>query len=79
MTISFRLTDEEEQRLDRLVARTGRSKSFYVRTALHELLDDLEDAYAADDAVARWEATGRRSRPLDRLAAEVFDDESPAR
>jgi RHH-type rel operon transcriptional repressor/antitoxin RelB len=36
MTISIRLTDDEEARLDSLARRTGRSKSFYVKTALHE-------------------------------------------
>jgi RHH-type rel operon transcriptional repressor/antitoxin RelB len=79
MTVSFRLTDDEERRLDALVARTGRSKSFYVRTALHEYLDDLEDAYAADEAYREFEASGRRSRPLADLAAEVFGDDSPVR
>ncbi|WP_082357984.1 MULTISPECIES: ribbon-helix-helix protein, CopG family [Arthrobacter] len=40
MTISIRLTPDEEARLDVLARRTGRSKSFYVRTALHEYLAD---------------------------------------
>lgn len=35
MTISIRLTGDEEERLDRLARRTGRSKSFYVKAALH--------------------------------------------
>ncbi len=29
MTITIRLTDDEEERLDALVRRTGRSKSFF--------------------------------------------------
>ncbi|MGH3495720.1 MAG: type II toxin-antitoxin system RelB family antitoxin, partial [Sciscionella sp.] len=64
MTISIRLTAEEEVRLDQLSRRTGRSKSFYVRAALHEHLADLEDAFAADEALNAFEAGGRRSRPL---------------
>lgn len=64
MTISIRLTDEEEARLDVLAQRTGRSKSFYVRAALHEYLDDLEDAFAADVAIDAFESEGRQSRPL---------------
>lgn len=67
MTISIRLTDEEEARLDGLARRTGRSKSFYVRAALREYLADLEDAFAADDAIDVFEAEGRRSRPLSAL------------
>jgi RHH-type rel operon transcriptional repressor/antitoxin RelB len=64
MTISIRLTKDEEERLDSLARRTGRSKSFYVKTALHEYLTDLEDAFAADSAIDTFEAEGRHSRPL---------------
>lgn len=41
---------------DDLARRTGRSKSFYVRTTLHEYLADLEDAFAADAAIDAFEA-----------------------
>lgn len=71
MTISIRLTEEEEARLDGLARRTGRSKSFYVRTALHEYLADLEDAFAADQAIENFEAGGRRRRPLSALRTET--------
>jgi len=71
MTISIRLTDEEEARLDGLARRTGRSKSFYVRAALHEYLTDLEDAFAADAAIDAFDAGGRRSRPLSAVKAET--------
>lgn len=71
MTISVRLTDDEEERLDTLARRTGRSKSFYVKTALREYLTDLEDAFAADAAIDAFEAGGRRSRPLSALDAET--------
>lgn len=71
MTISIRLTPDEEARLDVRAQRTDRSKSFYVRTALHEYLADLEDAFAADSAIEVFEAGGRRSRPLAELKAEA--------
>lgn len=71
MTISIRLTEEEEARLDQLSKRTGRSKSFYVRAAVREHLTDLEDAFAADEAMDQFEATGRRSRPLAALKEEL--------
>ncbi len=71
MTISIRLTDEEEARLDALARRTGRSKSFYVRTALQEYLTDLEDAFAADAALDVFAAEGLPSRPLSALEAET--------
>lgn len=71
MTISIRLTDEEEARLNNLAHRTGRSKSFYVKAALREYLTDLEDAFVADAAIDAFEAEGRRSRPLSALEAET--------
>lgn len=71
MTISIRLTKDEEERLDGLARRTGRSKSFYVRAALHEYLADLEDSFGADEAIDIFEAGGRRSRPLSALRAET--------
>ncbi len=71
MTISIRLTDDEEERLDSLARRTGRSKSFYVKTALREYLTDLEDAFLADSAIDVFEADGRRSRPLSALEADT--------
>jgi len=71
MTISIRLTEDEEERLDSLARRTGRSKSFYVKTALHEYLTDLEDAFAADAAIDAFGPGRRRSRPLAALEAEL--------
>ena len=74
MTISIRLSQDEEERLDSLARRTGRSKSFYVRTALQEYLTDLEDAFAADAAIGAFEAGGLRSRPLAALETETETD-----
>jgi RHH-type rel operon transcriptional repressor/antitoxin RelB len=71
MTVTVRLTTDEEARLDALARRTGRSKSFYVRMAIREHLEDLEDAYAADEAVKDFKAAGRKSRSLDELTSEL--------
>ena len=47
MTLSIRLDAETEERLNRLAKYTGRSKSFYVKEALLEKLEDMEDLYIA--------------------------------
>ncbi len=71
MTVTVRLTPDQEARLDALSRRTGRTRSFYVRTAIQTHLEDLEDAYAADQAMKHFEGNGRRSRPIADLAAEL--------
>jgi RHH-type rel operon transcriptional repressor/antitoxin RelB len=43
MAVSIRLAPEIEQRLDQLVAQTGRAKSYYLRELIEDGLDDLED------------------------------------
>lgn len=47
MPTSVRLPDELEQRLTHLAERTGRSKAYYIREAIEEHIDDLEDIYLA--------------------------------
>lgn len=47
-SVSLRLPDEVTQRLERLVKRTGRSKTFYMVEAIREHIDDLEDLYLAE-------------------------------
>ena len=43
VSVSLRLPDDVNQRLDHLVALTGRSKTFYMEEAIREHIDDLED------------------------------------
>lgn len=50
--LAIRLPKDIEDRLEALAHKTGRSKSYYVREAILEHLDDLEDYYLA---VARLE------------------------
>ncbi|HEV7949307.1 MAG TPA: DUF6290 family protein [Glaciihabitans sp.] len=71
MTISIRLTPDEEARLERLSQRTGRSKTLYIRAALQEHLASLEDAFAVDEAFEKLESNGRTTRPLAELKAET--------
>jgi len=45
MGLSIRLPDDLNMRLTSLAQKTGRSKSFYVRKAIEDKLEDLEDLY----------------------------------
>lgn len=48
MTTSIRLPEELDARLERLAAKTGRTKSFYIKEAIEEHIADLEDFYLAE-------------------------------
>jgi RHH-type transcriptional regulator, rel operon repressor / antitoxin RelB len=56
--IAVRLPEEIERRLAELAARTGRTKTFYVREAIVEYLDEMEERYIALDRLEhpskRW-------------------------
>jgi len=51
--IGVRLPVEIEKRLDALAKATGRTKTYYVREAILEHLDDMEDAYLAEATLER--------------------------
>lgn len=48
MLLSFRVGDELGSRLEALTQKTHRSKSFYIKEALVNYMDDLEDVYLAE-------------------------------
>ncbi len=45
--LAVRLPQDMEARLDSLAKKTGRTKTFYVREAILEHLEELEDYYLA--------------------------------
>lgn len=45
--LAVRLPKDLERRLEDMARQTGRTKTFYVRQALVEQMDDLEDRYLA--------------------------------
>ena len=51
--IGIRIPKSIGQRLDTLAKRTGRTKTFYIREAILEHLDDLEDIYFAEKVLQR--------------------------
>lgn len=46
--LTIRLDAKTEDRLKRLSVATHRPKSFYVKQALNEYLEDMEDIYLAE-------------------------------
>ncbi|HVM30435.1 MAG TPA: DUF6290 family protein [Candidatus Limnocylindrales bacterium] len=67
--LALRLPPEIERRLEELARRTGRSKSFYAREAILEHLEDLEDTYLAEGALAEHYSSGGRTLTM----AEVLE------
>ena len=69
--IAIRLPAEIESRLDALVKETGRTKSFYVRQALIEHLDDLEDLYIAEQRLIEIRAGRSKTYSLEEVEASL--------
>ena len=82
--LSIRLNPKIEQRFTALAARTGRTKSYYVREALLEHLEEMEDRYLAierlknpskrwslDDVEQDLDLAGRARRPCSEGAAHA--------
>lgn len=55
--LAIKLPKEIENRLAELAAKTGRTKTYYVREAILEHLDELEEKYLA---IERLEKPGKR-------------------
>ena len=69
--LAVRLPEELEQRLTSLSKQTGRPKSFYVRQALSEHLEDLEDVYLADKALEDLRAGRSKTHSLEEVIREL--------
>jgi RHH-type rel operon transcriptional repressor/antitoxin RelB len=69
--IAVRLPTEIETRLDALASATGRTKTFYVREAILEHLDDLEDYYLAAETVERIRKGQERTLSLDEVERQL--------
>lgn len=65
--IAIRLPDEIEKRLEFLAKKTGRTKTYYIREAVIDHLEELEDIYLSLD---RLEKPAKRWS-LDDLEKEI--------
>ena len=53
MATSIRLSPELSNRLDRLAAKTGRTKAFYLREIIESGISEMEDYYLAANTQER--------------------------
>ncbi len=53
MAATIQLAPEAEKRIDSLVARTGRSKDFFLGEIIKRGLEDVEDYYLAAEVLER--------------------------
>ncbi|MEI8394786.1 MAG: DUF6290 family protein [Rhodospirillaceae bacterium] len=65
--LAIRLPPEIEARLNALAAATGRSKSYYVREAILDHLEDLEDVYLAEQRLQEIRAGRNQTVPLEEV------------
>lgn len=75
MSTSIRLSPETEKRLNNLAARTGRSKAFYLRHAIEDYLDDMEDYYLAADVLKRVRRGGEETYSAKQVRQELGLDD----
>ena len=62
--LAVRLPQSIEKRLEKLARRTGRTKTYYVREAILQHLEDLEDLYLGERALDRIRSGEERTVPL---------------
>jgi RHH-type transcriptional regulator, rel operon repressor / antitoxin RelB len=55
--LALRLSKEIEERLDFLAKKTGRTKSFLAREAILDKMEDLEDRFLLERALAESDGT----------------------
>ncbi len=67
--LAVRLDPELEKRLNTVVKQTGRSKSYYVRQALIEKIEELEDLALLEEALKTYDPS--QNRPLDEVMREL--------
>jgi RHH-type transcriptional regulator, rel operon repressor / antitoxin RelB len=68
---AVRLPDELNERLMILAKRTGRTASYYIREAIEEHIDDLEEIYLAEQTLERLKRGEERTYPLDEVEREL--------
>jgi RHH-type rel operon transcriptional repressor/antitoxin RelB len=68
--IAVRLPEAIETRLEKLALKTGRTKTFYVREAILNQIEDLEDLYLAEKRSKALREGKSSSVPIEDLLDE---------
>ena len=69
--MAVRLPDEMYNRLKGLADKTGRSATYYLREAIQEHMDDLEDIYLAEQVRERIRKGEERTYTLEEVGQEL--------
>ena len=69
--LSVRLPEDLEKQLEALAKATGRSKTYYVREALVQKLEDMEDLYLAEAVMERIASGEEKTTPLADVEREL--------
>lgn len=65
--IAVRVSKDIEERLEQLAKKTGRTKTYYVREAIMEHLDELEEIYLAEKVLENVRAGKEETISLDEV------------
>jgi len=69
--LTIRLSEDTEQRLNKLAKETHRPKSFYVREAIERSLDEIEDIYLAQIRIESLRAGQSKTYTLEEVEKEL--------
>ncbi len=70
MAVSIRLSVDLEARLNKLANLTGRTKAFYIREAIADHIEDLEDLYLAEQRYSGIQSGASKTVPLSDVLAD---------
>lgn len=73
--VTYRIPPELDERLGEVARRTGRSKSYYLRRALSEWLEDREDYLDAVAVLERMERGEEAAVPMEEVLREAGLDD----
>lgn len=68
--IAVRVPEEIEKRLETLAKSTGRTKTYYVRKAIEEYLDDLEEIYLVEKVREDIRSGKEKTIPLEEVVKQ---------